>query len=76
MAALDKALSWCAGGERWCEPELHRIRAELLLACGDRVAGLRGAQRAVALARRSGTVGWESRALATLARVKGVASVV
>lgn len=75
LAALDEALSWCAGGERWCEPELHRIRAELLLACGDRGAALRGAQRAVALARRAGTGGWESRALATLARVKGVAPV-
>lgn len=42
---------------------------------GDRAGALRGAQTAVALARRSGAAGWERRAAATLTRVSGVAPV-
>lgn len=75
LVALDQALSWCAAGERWCEPELHRIRAEVLLACGDRRAGLRAAQTAVALARRTGAAGWEQHATSTLTRVSSAAPV-
>ena len=37
-AALDAALGWVDGGERWYAPELHRMRAELLPAAGDLAA--------------------------------------
>jgi|GEM_PF-3435417 len=69
VLAVDEALRWASGGERWCEPELHRIRAELLFASGDRIAAERSARSAVALSRRACARGWERRALATLGRV-------
>ena len=75
IVAVDQALTGCVRGERWCEPELHRIRAELLLACGVRPGALRAAQMAVALSRRSGAAGWERRAESTLRRVSGAAPV-
>jgi tetratricopeptide (TPR) repeat protein len=71
LESLSEALAWSARGEKWCEPELHRMRAELLLGAGDRRGALRSAQSAVALARRSRANGWERRAVATLARVTG-----
>lgn len=57
-----------ARGEHWCDPELHRLRAELLLAAGDRRGARRSAQTAVALAKRSAAAGWQRRGTATLAR--------
>ena len=71
LEALDEGLTWSARGEKWCEPELHRMRAELLLRAADRAGAVRSAQSAVALARRSRATGWERRAVATLARVTG-----
>ena len=49
-----------AGGERWYEPELHRLRAELLLAVGDlpgahRSAGSAVVARAAHARRRAGS---------------------
>ncbi|MFP5362375.1 MAG: ATP-binding protein [Thermoleophilia bacterium] len=75
VVALDEALGWSARGERWCEPELHRMRADLLFAADDRAGALRSAQTAVALARRSGAAGWERRAAMTLARVRDASPV-
>jgi hypothetical protein len=74
LEAFDLALTWCARGEKWCEPELHRMRAELLLTAGNRQGALRSAQSAVALARRTRAGGWERRAVATLARVTSTAA--
>lgn len=74
LVAVDEALAWAARGERWCEPELHRIRAELLLGAGDQPGALRSVRTAVALAKRSGAAGWERRAAATLARVSSAAA--
>ncbi len=69
LLALDQALSATGGGERWYEPELHRLRAELLLSCGDLPGAHRSAGSAVSLARRMRAGGWERRAAATLARL-------
>lgn len=69
LAALDDALHPDAGGDRWYEPELHRRRAELLLALGDRAGAHRCAGSAVSIARRMHARGWERRAAATLARL-------
>jgi class 3 adenylate cyclase/tetratricopeptide (TPR) repeat protein len=70
LAEVDAALAWIPRGERWCEPELHRWRAELALQCGDEPGARRSAQHAVSLARRTGAAGLERRANATLARVR------
>ncbi len=75
LVAIDEALAYSARGEHWCDPELHRLRAELLLAAGDRRGALRSAQTAVALAKRSAAAGWERRGAATLARVSSAAAV-
>ena len=75
LIAADEALEACARGERWCEPELHRIRAHLLLSLGDRKGARRSAQTAVALAKRSGATGWERRAATTLGRITGTPAV-
>jgi len=75
LTALDDALASSAAGAHWCDPELHRLRAELLLGAGDRRGALRSAQTAVALAKRSAAAGWERRGVATLARVNSAAAV-
>ena len=75
LISIEEALTACAGGERWCAPELHRIRAELLLTYGDRHGALRSAKTAVGLAQRSAAGAWERRAAATLARVNGTPAV-
>ncbi|HEX8158716.1 MAG TPA: hypothetical protein VF526_15130 [Solirubrobacteraceae bacterium] len=71
LVEIDAALAWIPRGERWCEPELHRWRAELLLRCGDDAGARRSVQTAVSLARRTGAPGLERRAKATLAGVGG-----
>ena len=68
LCALDDALSWVEQGERWYEPELHRMRAELLLERGDLAGAQRSAGLAVSLARRMVAGTWERRAAATFAR--------
>ena len=75
LAALDEALRWVDGGERWYEPELHRMRAELLLRIGDLAGAQRSAGTAVSLARRMRAGAWERRAAATLARLGSAAPV-
>ena len=75
IAALDEGLRWVAGGERWYEPELHRMRAELLLGIGDPAGAHRSAGAAVSLARRMRAGAWERRAAATLARQGSAAPV-
>ncbi len=68
LCALDDALGWVEHGERWYEPELHRMRAELLLERGDLAGAQRSAGTAVSLARRMVAGTWERRAAATFAR--------
>lgn len=69
LEAIEQALDPGMHSERWSEPELHRLRAELLLVTGDRHGAQGAARKAVAIARRTGAAGWERRAAATLARV-------
>ncbi|MDX6690910.1 MAG: hypothetical protein QOG15_2367 [Solirubrobacteraceae bacterium] len=69
LQAIREALDSGMLSERWSEPELHRLHAELLLANGDRYGARGAARRAVALARRTGAAAWERRAAATLTRV-------
>ncbi len=68
LCALAEALEWVEHGERWYEPELHRMRAELLLERDDRVGAQHSAGLAVSLARRMAAGRWERRAAATFAR--------
>ena len=75
LATADEALRRVDGGERWYEPELHRIRAELLLRIGDVPGAHRSAGTAVALARRMRAGAWERRAGAMLARLGGASPV-
>ena len=75
LGTLDEALRPDAGGERWYEPELHRLRAELLLKLGDLAGAHRSAGIAVSLARRMRAGAWERRAGATLARLSSGAPV-
>jgi len=69
LGALDAALDPADGGDRWYEPELHRRRAELLLAVGDVAGAHRSAGSAVSIARRMHAGGWEREAAATLTRL-------
>jgi class 3 adenylate cyclase/predicted ATPase len=48
--------------ERWCLPELLRIRSEVLLARGSEVEAEAGLLRAVEVSRAQGMRGWELRA--------------
>jgi hypothetical protein len=67
LLAVDDGLAAVAGGERWCEPELHRCRAQGLQALGRRSRANASAQVAVVCARKLGSPAWERRALGTLA---------
>ena len=56
-------------GERWHEPELYRVRADILAgAAADSAEVERTYRRAVATARQQGAAGWEARAQAGLSR--------
>jgi len=68
---IEAGLVAIEGGERWCEPELHRLRAELLRAAGlaDRAAA--SAQLAIVCARKMSAPAWERRATQTLAGLAG-----
>jgi hypothetical protein len=72
LAAIDDGLAALKGGERWCEPELHRCRAELLRADGRRERASASAQQALVCARRMVAPAWERRAQQTLAGLDGV----
>ena len=68
LCALDEALRWVEHGERWYEPELHRMRAELLFERDDLAGAQHSAGLAVSLARRMAAGRWERRAAVTFAR--------
>ena len=72
LGALDEALAAIeAGGERWWEAEVHRLRGEVLLALepGRRDAAEESLQRALRAARAQGARAFEARAESSLARV-------
>ena len=59
-------------GERWYEPELHRLQGELMLAAGgarDLVGAESCFRRAIELARSEAARSWELRAATSLARM-------
>jgi predicted ATPase len=63
LALLEKT------GERWCEAEVYRLHAELLLAAGQAVAGEAALARAVAVARAQQARSFELRASVSLAHL-------
>ena len=70
--AIEAGLAAIKGGERWCEPELHRLRAELLQAGGQADRATASAQQAIVCARRMLAPAWERRAAQTLAGLAGM----
>lgn len=71
LVALDEALTAIeAGGERWWEAEVHRLRGEVLLALGPgrRSAAEESLQRALQAAREQGARAFEARAEGSLSR--------
>ena len=72
LAVLGEALAIVdATGERWFEPELHRLKAEALIAStpGDPAEAEASLGRALVVAREQGARFWELRAATTLARL-------
>ena len=55
--------------ERYCEAELYRLRAELLLMQGDEVEAEISVLKAIEVARRQQAKSWELRATVSLARL-------
>jgi DNA-binding SARP family transcriptional activator len=58
-----------SSGERYWEPELHRQKAELLLAQGDETAAEASLNAAIEVARRQQAKSWELRAVVGLCRL-------
>jgi predicted ATPase len=56
-------------GERYCEAELHRLQAELLLMQGDEAGAEASFLHAVEVARRQSAKSWELRATTSLCRL-------
>ena len=56
-------------GERWAEPEIHRLFGDLLIRRGPRAAAVADYEQAIAVARGQGSRSFELRATASLARV-------
>ncbi len=71
LRVLSDALAGLEGREeRWWEPELHRLRGELLMLWRDADAGEVEAafQQALEVSRRQGATSWELRAATSLGR--------
>jgi hypothetical protein len=56
-------------GERWAEPEIHRLFGDLLTRPGPSAAAIASYERAIAVARGQGSRSFELRATTSLARV-------
>jgi predicted ATPase len=67
---IQKALDKTAHRkERWCEPELLRIKAKVTAALGHRDDAKALFQQSLALARQQGALSWELRTATSLARL-------
>jgi DNA-binding SARP family transcriptional activator/predicted ATPase len=70
LATLDEALELVeASGERLWEPEIHRVRAELLLAKNDATQAEPSLWKAIEVSRRQRARSFELRATTSLARL-------
>jgi predicted ATPase len=70
LATLDEALDLVEEtDERYCQAELHRLRAELLLAEGAVAKAEADLYRAIEVARSQNARSWELRATTSLARL-------
>jgi predicted ATPase len=70
LATLDEALALVEEtDERYCESELHRVRAELLLMQDEDAEAEASLQHAIEVARRQSARSWELRATTSLARL-------
>jgi predicted ATPase len=72
LTVLDEALAIVSStGERWFEPELHRLKAEALIAKepGDLTEAEASLDRALIVARAQGAKFWELSVATTLARL-------
>jgi predicted ATPase len=70
LATLAEALARVEEtDERYCEAELHRLRAELLLMQGDEAEAEASFHKAIEVARRQQAKSWELRATTSLARL-------
>jgi len=56
-------------GERWAEPEIHRLFGDLLTRCGPSAAAIDTYERAIAVAREQESRSFELRATTCLARI-------
>jgi predicted ATPase/DNA-binding winged helix-turn-helix (wHTH) protein len=76
LAAIDEALTRSERNEeRWCLPELQRIKGGLALREGSREAATAAEGyflQALQLARLQGSLSWELRAAMSLARLRGM----
>ena len=69
LATVETALEDMRGERTFfCEPELHRLRGELLLLRGDAEAGFESIERAATIARAQGALAYELRAAVSVAR--------
>ena len=69
LRAVDAALEEMRGERAFfCEPELHRLRGELLLLQGDDARGVGCIEKAAAVAREQGALSYELRAALSLTR--------
>jgi predicted ATPase len=70
LAVVDKALAVAdATGCRMDEPEMHRLKGELLLMQGDEAEAEASFHKAIEVARRQQARSWELRATASLCRL-------
>src|SRR5262245_33027246 len=56
-------------GERWAEPEIHRLFGDFLTRCGPSAAAIASYEQAIAIARGQGSRSFELRATTSLARI-------
>jgi TOMM system kinase/cyclase fusion protein len=70
LAVIDEGLALCGRSlGRFHEPELERLKGELLRLDGDAAGAAASFHRALTLARRGGARSWELRAASSLARL-------
>jgi predicted ATPase len=73
LAVLQEAIFRCKRiGEGWCRPELHRVKAEIILQSANEPSKAieRQLSAALVIARRQGARSWELRIATSLARFR------